>query len=178
MTETRYIIWLQNFIWKVICQSLTLDTSLMTESSENYFGLVVMKHQYPHRSSKIFETCFAAKTCENCFRWIKFIKMTMCIIHEPVYGLWPMIGAFMCVFKSANICQIRFSFRWRNVIDQDVFFMPILQLRLTFVSWNRDSKLYRPISVLKSWKQHTCTAILCIFRLNYTVRIVIEFTGF
>jgi hypothetical protein len=34
---------------------------------------------------------------------------SMYFLDVPVYGLWPTICAFICVFKSANICRIRFS---------------------------------------------------------------------
>ena len=29
--------------------------------------------------------------------------------YVPVYDLWPMLGAFICVIKSANIGWIHFS---------------------------------------------------------------------
>ena len=88
---------------RLCLQSSTLGTSTKPLSSDSYF---------------------AVKTCENRFRWIKFIKMTMCIIYEPwlvhlyVYLNWQ------ASIESASLC------RWRNVIRRDVFSMTILQLRL------------------------------------------------
>ena len=76
----------------------------------------------------------AVKTCENRFRWIKFIKMTICIIYVPVYGLWPMIGAFVCVMKFANIGRICFSLYRKEHNPSKCIFCAYSATSATFLS--------------------------------------------
>jgi len=58
----------------------------------------------------------------------------MCIIYVPVYDLWPMIGAFISVSKSANIGRISFSLKMKERNPSRCIFHAYSATSATFVS--------------------------------------------